>query len=71
MLHYLPQFKGQNWTDLLTIGKIPKTDSDITQIFAERDRLKTDIRTRIQEIRQIYQTLNQMVNDLYNVSTAP
>jgi len=65
--HYLSQYekRGLTWTDLLAEGKIPKTDEDIRQIFAERDRLDIEIRQKIGDIRRTYKELDEMVNRLY------
>ncbi len=64
---YLPQFenRGRTWQNLLSEGKIPKTDADIERIFRECDRLTTEIRQKIVDIRHTYQELDQMVNKLY------
>ena len=64
---YLPQFenRGRTWQNLLSEGKIPKTDADIERIFGECDRLTTEIRQKIVDIRHTYQELDQMVNQLY------
>jgi len=35
---------GRTWQNLLTDGKIPKTDADIEIVFAECDRLTAEIR---------------------------
>jgi len=66
---YLPQFdnRGWNWQRLLTEGKIPKTDADIERVFAECDRLTSEIRQKIENIRDTYQELNAMVNKLYEI----
>ncbi len=66
---YLPQFenRGWNWQRLLTEGKIPKTDADIERVFAECDRLTSEIRQKIEAIRDTYHELDDMVNDLYRV----
>lgn len=65
--NYLIQYekRGLSWTDLLTEGKIPKTDAAIAEIFAERDRVATAIQQRIKNIQQTYQELDEMVIDLY------
>lgn len=67
--HYLSQYekRGLRWTDLLTEGKIPKTDEQIENIFTERDRIATEIRDKITEIRRTYQELDDLVNDLYGI----
>jgi len=66
---YLPQFdnRGWNWQRLLTEGKIPKTDADIERVFAECDRLTSEIRQKIEDIRDTYQELDAMVNKLYEI----
>lgn len=66
---YLPQFenRGRTWQNLLTNGKVPKTDADIERIFAECDRLTTKIRQKIEDIRNTYEELDEMVNKLYGV----
>jgi type I restriction enzyme M protein len=66
---YLPQFesRGQTWQSLLTDGKIPKTDADIARVFAECDRLTAEIRQKIENIRNTYEELDEMVNKLYGV----
>jgi hypothetical protein len=66
---YLPQFenRGWNWQRLLTEGKIPKTDADIERVFAECDRLTSEIRQKIENIRDTYQELDAMVNKLYEI----
>jgi hypothetical protein len=66
---YLPQFesRGRTWQNLLTDGKIPKTDSDIASVFAECDRLTAEIRQKIEDIRDTYEELDEMVNKLYGV----
>ena len=66
---YLPQFesRGRTWQNLLTDGKIPKTDADIQRIFAECDRLTAEIRQKIENIRDTYEELDEMVNKLYGV----
>ncbi|MDS3861327.1 N-6 DNA methylase [Thermosynechococcaceae cyanobacterium BACA0444] len=65
--NYLPQYekRGLTWTDLLTEGKIPKTDADIERIFTERDRLTAEVRQKIADIRRTYQELDAMVSRLY------
>ena len=70
--HYLPQYekRGLKWTDLLTEGKIPKTDEEIEQIFAERDRATTEIKQKITDIRCTYKKLDEMVNHLYGIESA-
>ena len=67
--HYLSQYekRGLTWINLLTEGKIPKTDADIERIFAEQDRLAREIRQKIDDIRSIYQKLDEMVNRLYGI----
>ena len=66
---YLPQFesRGRTWQSLLTDGKIPKTDADIERVFAGCDRLTAEIKQKIEDIRDTYQELDQMVNKLYGV----
>lgn len=66
---YLPQFenRGRTWQNLLSEGKIPKTDADIQRIFGECDRLTTEISQKIADIRNTYQELDEMVNKLYGV----
>jgi hypothetical protein len=66
---YLSQYekRGLTWINLLTEGKIPKTDADIERIFAEQDRLALEIRQKIADIRCIYKELDEMVNRLYRV----
>lgn len=66
---YLPQFenRGRTWQNLLTDGKIPKTDSDIASVFIECDRLTAEIRQKIEDIRDTYEELDEMVNKLYGV----
>ncbi len=66
---YLPQFenRGWNWQRLLTEGKIPKTDADIERVFAECDRLTSEIRQKIEDIRNTYQEIDAMVNKLYEI----
>ena len=66
---YLPQFesRGRTWQNLLTDGKIPKTDTDIQRVFAECDRLTAEIRQKIEDIRDAYGELDEMVNKLYGV----
>ena len=65
--NYLPQFenRGLAWQNLLNLGQIPKTDSDIASLFAECDRLKQEIQQKIATLRQTYQALDEMVNRLY------
>lgn len=41
------------------------TDADIQRLFAEKERLKAEIRHKIEEIRFIYQELDDMVSRLY------
>jgi hypothetical protein len=67
--HYLAQYQkqGVTWTDLLTEGQIPKTDEDIQRIFAARDQLAMEIEQKIEEIRQAYKDLDEVVNGLYRV----
>jgi len=67
--HYLSQYekRGLTWINLLTEGKIPKTDADIERIFAEQDRLAREIRQKIDDIRSMYQKLDEMVNRLYGI----
>ena len=64
---YLPQFenRGRTWQNLMSEGKIPKTDADIERVFGECDRLTAEIRQKITDIRNTYQELDQMVNKLY------
>ena len=64
---YLAQYEkqGLTWTDLLTEGKIPKIDEDLQRIFAEIDRLESDIRQQINHLRSLYKELDEMVNHLY------
>jgi hypothetical protein len=66
---YLAQYekRGLTWINLLTEGKIPKTDADIERIFAEQDRLALEIRQKIADIRGVYKELDEMVNRLYRV----
>jgi len=72
LMHYLPQFadKARTWTSLLSEGKIPKTDASITYIFEECDRLRNEILNKIVQIRQTYQELDRMVNNLYGVKSS-
>ncbi|MFM7384102.1 MAG: hypothetical protein ACKO1W_13785, partial [Microcystaceae cyanobacterium] len=65
--NYLSQFenRGLAWQNLLNLGQIPKTDSDIASLFAECDRLKQEIQQKIATLRQTYQELDEMVNRLY------
>ncbi|MEI6330558.1 MAG: hypothetical protein WCP16_15070 [Pseudanabaena sp. ELA645] len=58
---------GRTWQNLLTDGKIPKTDADIEIVFAECDRLTAEIRQKIEDIRDTYEELDEMVNKLYGV----
>ncbi|PPJ64328.1 Eco57I restriction-modification methylase domain-containing protein [Cuspidothrix issatschenkoi] len=64
---YLQQYekRGLTWTNLIQEGKIPKTDVDIQQIFDECERLYAQILQKITDMRQIYQRLDEMVNQLY------
>ena len=66
---YLPQFesRGRTWQSLLTDGKIPKTDADIQKVFGECDRMTAEIKQKIEDIRNTYQELDEMVNKLYRV----
>jgi hypothetical protein len=65
--NYLPQYekRGLTWTNLLSEGKIPKTDADIQRIFTEQENLKNDIQHKIDNIRQTYRELDEMVTKLY------
>jgi hypothetical protein len=65
--NYLPQYekRGLTWTNLLTEGKIPKTDTDIQLIFTEQENLKNEIQQKIENIRQTYRELDKMVTKLY------
>lgn len=67
--NYLPKFAdcGFTWQSLLDEGRIPRTDSDIARVFAECDRLTAEIKQKIENIRDTYQELDQMVNKLYGV----
>ncbi len=67
--NYLPKFAdcGFTWQSLLDEGKIPKTDDDIARVFAERDRLTAEIKQKIEDIREAYEELDEMVNKLYVV----
>ena len=67
--NYLPKFAdcGFTWQSLLDKGRIPRTDSDIARVFAECDRLTAEIKEKIEDIRDTYQELDQMVNKLYGV----
>jgi len=66
-LYYLPQYekRGLTWTNLLSDGKIPKTDADIQRIFTEQENLKSEIQQKIESIRQTYKELDKMVTKLY------
>lgn len=65
--NYLPQYekRGLTWTNLLSEGKIPKTDADIQRIFTEQENLKNEIQHKIESIRQTYKELDEMVTKLY------
>lgn len=65
--NYLPQYekRGLTWTNLLSEGKIPKTDADIQRIFTEQENLKNEIQHKIENIRQNYRELDEMVTKLY------
>ncbi|MDB9303119.1 N-6 DNA methylase [Nodularia spumigena CS-591/12] len=67
--NYLKQYEkqGLTWTDLLSVGKIPKTDESINTIFEECTRLKTEIIQKISNIRKTYRELDEMVNKLYKL----
>ena len=65
--NYLPQYEklGLTWTNLLSEGKIPKTDTDIQLIFTKQENLKSEIQQKIENIRQSYKELDEMVIKLY------
>ena len=65
--NYLLQYekRGLTWTNLLSEGKIPKTDADIQRIFTEQENLKNEIQHKIENIRQTYRELDEMVTKLY------
>jgi hypothetical protein len=64
---YLQQYekRGLAWTNLIQEGKIPKTDEQIQQVFDECTRLQAEIFQKIADMRQMYQQLDEMVNQLY------
>jgi hypothetical protein len=71
--NYLPQYekRGLTWTNLLSEGKIPKTDTDIQRIFTEQENLKNEIQQKIENICQTYKKLDEMVIKLYeNISNS-
>jgi hypothetical protein len=65
--YYLTQYenRGLTWINLLTEGKIPKTDADIQHLFTEHEQLKAEISQKIQKIRLVYNQLEKMVSQLY------
>ncbi|KZL50316.1 hypothetical protein A2T98_08080 [Nodularia spumigena CENA596] len=67
--NYLKKYEkqGLTWTDLLSVGKIPKIDESINTIFEECTRLKTEIIQKISNIRKTYRELDEMVNKLYKL----
>jgi len=67
--YYLRKFEdcGFTWQSLLKEGKIPENDTDIERVFAERYRLTSEIREKIEIIRHTYQELDEMIKELYDI----
>ena len=50
---------------------IPETDADIQRIFTEQENLKNEIQQKIENVRQTYKELDEMVIKLYeNISSS-
>jgi len=66
---YLAQFenKGLSYSQLLQLGKIPKTDLSIEEIFQQRERFKQNLEAKIKAIQQTYKDLNELVTKLYQI----